>query len=259
MFQLRKIALRTLQSSFGKLRKRSVTELEPFDAYQLWAPNYDKTEGNALVFAEESIVRPMLKTIPIQGKAVLDAACGVGRYFELLHSYRPRIVVGMDFSPRMIEQAIKKLTYSSSTSLQLAKLEHLPFREETFDFLLCTLALDHVQVLHSAVAELSRVLRSGGSMIISSFHPHGKVLGWQRSFCAKIQGGRSRWYAVKYYPHPRSSYSDAFISNNLDEVNLYIPIIDESIRPYYEQARRLDLYYRIEGSPLLLIYELRKQ
>jgi hypothetical protein len=37
------------------------------------------------------------------------------------------------------------------------------------------------------------------------------------------------------------------------------PILDETLRSFYEKAKRLDLYEKYEGYPLLLVLELRKR
>lgn len=259
MAQDRNIWFQKMRRLFKGLTPGSVSELEPFDAYELWADTYEKTDGNALLFADESAVRPLLESLPLQGKAILDAGCGAGRYLEILQRFQPRLFVGMDFVPNMIEKARKRIDLAPSVELQVSRLEQLPFKDEKFDFVVCTLVLGHILRLESAVAELARVLRRNGTMVISCFHPYGQLLGWVRSFRIDSPRKRSQWCAAKYYRHLHSDYFRAFQLSQLEVVQMLEAVIDDALKPYYERAGRMDLYERYEGYPLLLIFEVRKQ
>ena len=240
------------------MRSDEVPVLEPIEAYQLWAQSYDNTDGNALLFAESSAVGPLLAARDFQGKAVLDAGCGTGRNLELLVQAQPRMLVATDFASKMIEKVRANLNGSAGVHLQVARLEFLPYKDGQFDFVLCTLVLGHVLKLAAAVAELSRVLRPRGSMVISCFHPFGQLLSWQRTFNAELPSGHSKWFAAKYYYHPHAEYFDAFQTSHLEIVRMIEPAIDETLRPFYEQAGRMDIYNRYSGYPLLLIFEVQK-
>ena len=259
MSQAKKIWFQKIQTLFKELIPGSVSELEPFQAYELWADTYEKTEENALLFMEESAVRPLLEAVPLEGKTVLDAGCGVGRYLEVLQQNQSPMIVGIDFIWNMIDKARKKINLDSSVYLHVGQLECLPFRDEKFDFVLCTLVLGHILELESAVTELVRVLRKNGTMIISSFHPYGQLLRWVRSFQVTQSSKRDHWFAVKYYRHLHSDYFRAFQSSQLEVVQMLEPVIDETIKPFYEHAGRLDLYKRYKGYPLLLIFQVRKR
>ncbi len=212
--------------------KKSIPELDPFEAYQLWADTYDQTEQNALIFAEESVIIPLLEKIPIQGKSVLDAACGTGRYLRKLNEFNPGFLAGIDFSPQMIRRARERLDGFSKISLNVADLKFLPFRGSTFDLVICTLALDHVSAVDRAIWELARVLRPNGSMIISTFHPEGRSLGWQRTFHVEEEGKGHHWCAVKYYAHRETRYLEAFESADLEVLATHEPWIDDTLKPF---------------------------
>jgi malonyl-CoA O-methyltransferase len=247
--------LKRVLKSFRRNLSRPARTLDPLQAYELWAERYDDENNNALLFAEEKAVRPSLKADLIHNKDVLDAGCGAGRYLRFLQQFQPRSLTGTDFSPNMIAQAKTKFASSDSLSLQVAHLERLPFEDVSFDVVLCTLVLGHVQHLISAMSELARVLRSGGTLIISDFHPFGYLLGWQRTF----QDKKDEWLAVKYYTHLHSEYFDCFQHTGLELVRMEEPKIDESLRLFYEDANRMDIYDRDKGYPLLLILEARKR
>jgi malonyl-CoA O-methyltransferase len=230
--------------------------LDPLEAYELWAATYDDREGNALLHAEQRTVVPLLQQMDLRDKCVLDAGCGTGRYLELLRDCNPRTLAGIDFASAMLKVAKNKFS-GSSVSLIGGRIDSIPFADQSFDFVLNTLALDHLPDLHAGISELARVLRSRGAMIISLFHPNAKKLGWQRTFRARP--GRRHLYAAEYYGHGTSSYLRQFETSGLDVDETIEPVIDETLKPFYERALRMDLYDASKGLPLLLVFRLRKR
>jgi malonyl-CoA O-methyltransferase len=248
-----------LRQAYHSIRRPPVDELDPLEAYQLWADTYDDAEHNALLYADVRAVHPLIARHRLSGKAVLDAGCGTGRNLEALGHDKPRLVAAVDFSQKMIEGIGSKAGNSPSITVQIARLESLPYKDAQFDFALCTLVLDHVADLRRGVSELSRVLRPGGAMVISSFHPFGKLLGWQRSFRAHLSNGRRQWFAPTYVYHSHADYYGVFQSVGLDVVAMLEPRIDETLKSFYARAGRDDLFSRYYGYPLLLVFELHKR
>jgi malonyl-CoA O-methyltransferase len=230
--------------------------LDPLQAYELWAPTYDDREGNALLHAEQRTVFPMLQELDFSDKSVLDAGCGTGRYLELLRNSKPRILAGIDFAPAMLRVAKTKFS-GACVFLVGGRIDSIPFADRSFDFVLNTLALDHLRDLHGGVSELARVLCPGGVMIVSLFHPNAKKLGWQRTF--RTRPGKRHLYAAEYYGHDTSRYLREFETSGLEVEQAIEPVIDESLKPFYERAFRMDLYEESKGVPLLLIFRLRKR
>ena len=245
--------VRSIRQFLSKIFSRQIFLLEPHEAYQLWAATYDDAEDNALLFAESRALRRYLEPSLIEGKDVLDAGCGTGRYLPLLQDFHPRTIAAADPSSNMIEKAKTKITGLVPISLHVGTVEQLPFRDESFDFILCTLVLGHVEHLMPAMTELSRVLRRNGTIIISCFHPFGRLLGWQRTFQA------TKTFAVKYYTHLYSEYFEGFSRTGLALLRMEEPVIDESLFRFYEKAGRTDMYERYKGYPILLIFEVRKK
>src|SRR5689334_22761734 len=131
--------------------------LDPLEAYELWAATYDAREGNALLHAEQRAVYPMLQQIDLSDKSVLDAGCGTGRYLELLRGCKPGMLAAIDFAPAMLRVAKAKFP-GASVFLVGGRIDSIPFADHSFDFVLNTLALDHLPDLHGGVSELARVL-----------------------------------------------------------------------------------------------------
>jgi SAM-dependent methyltransferase len=105
----------------------------------------------------------------VAGLRVLDAACGPGLYAEQL-SVRGAEVVGFDHSPRMVDLASARVPSATFRVHDLGEpLTWLP--DASVDRALCALAIEYVDDRVGALAELRRVLRPGGALVLSKLHP----------------------------------------------------------------------------------------
>ncbi|MFB7799459.1 class I SAM-dependent methyltransferase [Isoptericola sp. NPDC056134] len=129
------------------------------DGYRHWAPRYDGPNG--FWGMEEPLVRPLMEHLP-RGVAV-DAACGTGRHTEWLVE-QGHDVLGVDSSPDMLEIARAKVPGARFAE---GDLHELPVDDASADLVLVTLALCHVRDLGPVFAELARVLRPGGRLVVS--------------------------------------------------------------------------------------------
>ena len=98
-------------------------------------------------------------------EAFLDAGCGDGRYLRALDAELPERIAGVDISERILETARAAIPRAE---LRQGNLEALPFDDAAFDLALSTQVIEHVLDAPAAVAELVRVLRSGGRLVIST-------------------------------------------------------------------------------------------
>jgi ubiquinone/menaquinone biosynthesis C-methylase UbiE len=130
------------------------------ETYSRWAAFYDEP-GNELIDIEQPIVRGILDGVPVG--VALDAACGTGRHAAYLRSLG-HTVIGVDTSPEML--AVARETVPAA-EFHEADLHDLPLAGDSVDLVLCALALTHVPDLGRVLAELVRVLRPGGHLILS--------------------------------------------------------------------------------------------
>ncbi|MFF3787590.1 class I SAM-dependent DNA methyltransferase [Streptomyces sp. NPDC001933] len=133
------------------------------DVYQSWAPHYD-SPGNQIIAIEQPVVRRILDGLPVG--TGLDAACGTGRHTTCLQALG-HDVIGVDASPEMLAQARKRLP---DVAFHKVGLHRLPLPGNAVDTVVCALALTHVPGLAPVLAKFARVLRSGGSLVISDAH-----------------------------------------------------------------------------------------
>lgn len=105
----------------------------------------------------------------VAGRRVLDAGCGAGPLSAALRE-RGAAVAGFDLSAAMIALARQRL--GDEADLQVADLaEPLPYPDAAFDDVVASLVLHYLEDWTAPLAELRRVLRPGGRLILSVNHP----------------------------------------------------------------------------------------
>ncbi len=131
---------------------------QTLEAYERWAPLYPPTAHNPLMRAEQLA---MVRHWPdVAGKRALDLACGSGRYSRVLHDTDAAGIVSMDFCIPMLRQVTLGARVCGS-------MMQLPFAAGSFDIVICGLALGHASSLRAWMAEISRVLTPGGTLLYS--------------------------------------------------------------------------------------------
>ena len=192
-----------------------VPELDVEAGYARWATSYDEA-ANPLIRVEEPVVRAMIDRVP-KGRA-LDAACGTGRHTAYLAS-RGHRVSGVDATAEMLDKARARVP---SADLRQGDLAGLPFEDGTFDLAVCALALSHLPDPAPAILELARVLRPGGTLVLSDLHPTMLLLGGTGFFVdASGQAGN-----VRSYHHPHARYLAEFRRAGLAVVDCAEPALE---------------------------------
>ena len=112
---------------------------------------------------EHRIVSDMLGDASY-GKQALDAGCGIGSYVDILIQ-KGYAVVGVDIASGMIEFC--RLKYGGKVGLAIADMEYTPFKEMSFDLVLCIDTLQYVnhRGRQAIVESLVKLLRPGGTII----------------------------------------------------------------------------------------------
>jgi arsenite methyltransferase len=105
------------------------------------------------------------------GEAVLDLGCGVG--LDGLLAARQvgptGKVIGIDMTGEMVGKASANARAAglANVSFQVGEIEHLPLPDEAVDVVISNCALNHCPDRVAAFAEVRRVLRPGGRMVVS--------------------------------------------------------------------------------------------
>lgn len=109
-----------------------------------------------------------------RGLRTLDVGCGEGRFARKL-SARGANVVGLDPVSLLLEAG-----QGRGGGFVRGVGERLPFRTESFDLVVCYLALIDIADYRSALAEQCRVLRPGGRLVIANLSGMGSSGTWIR-------------------------------------------------------------------------------
>jgi ubiquinone/menaquinone biosynthesis C-methylase UbiE len=102
---------------------------------------------------------------------VLDVGCGTGNYAAALTDATACRISGIEPSARMLERARDAAPWQS---LVQGSAEYLPFPDSSFDVVMSTDVIHHVQDRPSYFREAARVLRPGGT-IVTVTDSHGDI------------------------------------------------------------------------------------
>jgi SAM-dependent methyltransferase len=142
--------------------------------YDSFAEAYTaKTEANLI---NGYYMRPAILDLAgdVADRRILDVGCSSGPLSAALRD-RGAVVTGLDSSARMLELA--RLRLGPGADLRLADLGNpLPFGDGAFDDAVAALVLHYLQDWTAPLAELRRVLKPGGRLIVSVDHPFAVAL-----------------------------------------------------------------------------------
>ena len=146
-----------------------------------------------------------------EGSRILDVATGTCDVaLEIARSTPASVrITGADFSPEMIglgEVKVQASPYAGRIDLKVAPCEDLPFPSETFDSITIAFGIRNVVDRKLGLAEMWRVLKPGGRMIILEFSTPRSLLFRQiyhfyfRTVLPFVGGLFSKYNAYKYLP-----------------------------------------------------------
>lgn len=111
------------------------------------------------------------------GQRVLEIGCGTGNLSMRAKRAQPGIeLVGSDPDPRALARAERKARGLDGVRFERAYAQRLPYADATFDRVLSSLMLHHLDqdTKIAAIAEVRRVLRPGGSLQLVDFTSQGE-------------------------------------------------------------------------------------
>lgn len=217
----------------------------------------DEYEGHAATAPYNSLYdRPATLGLlaDVQGRRVLDAACGPGFYLQELRE-RGAVPVGCDASPRMVELAKRRL--GGGVELHVHSLD-APFGwvpAETFDVVLCALAYHYVTNRRGFLAEVFRMLRPDGALVISTHHPTND---WCRLGGSYFEVGTytetwSRGWEITAWRMPLTHLTEEFAAVGF----LIERLVEPTPAPAMAQSHP-DAFEKLSSEPAFILFRLRK-
>jgi SAM-dependent methyltransferase len=227
-------------------------DFEPAAGYDLWSASYDDQPDNLILSLDELLFSRLLNLVNVENAIVADIGCGTGRHWPRILTGNPKRLVGFDVSRGMLTALNGKFPGAETYLLRDESLN--PLESNTCDILISTLAIAHMPNLDSLFKEWARVLKPGGQILMTDFHPRALELGSRRSF---TYNGKK--LAVKSFIYPvklvlSKAQPMQFESVYFEELN-----VDESMKEYYERKNAMPAYERFLGIPLIYGLILKKK
>jgi phosphatidylethanolamine/phosphatidyl-N-methylethanolamine N-methyltransferase len=160
----------------GRRRAEGLTVSMVRSAYSRWAPIYDAVFWGPTLWGRDMAVA----RVNAIGGEVLEVGVGTGM---ALPCYGPSVeVTGIDISPEMLvktaERVERQRLKARVTGLTVMDAGNLAFADASFDVAVAMYVITAVPDPDAALAEMSRVVRPGGTLIIVS-HFRSERGGWK--------------------------------------------------------------------------------
>ncbi|MCK6552383.1 class I SAM-dependent methyltransferase [Myxococcota bacterium] len=148
-------------------------------------------------FHFERVKKRLLEWLPKDGDhRVLDVGCGAGYFLAMIHDeYRRRAhraeLWGMDVSLvqlRYMGQNLAQRGLGDAVAVH-ANAEQMPFADHSFDVVLCSEVLEHVRTPARALAEMRRVLKPSGTLLLSTPSRLNEEL-WDLALAPVVSAGK---------------------------------------------------------------------
>lgn len=236
---------------------------------------YDHLVGEQGHYYHDHVIFPNLKLISLPRKDdhVLDVGCGQGVYARIL----PKGVnyTGIDASTELIKTAAKHDPDPTHTYLVADVTKAIPSPSDTYDLTLSILALQNMADARSAIQEMARVTKRGGTIILVLNHPAFRIprqSSWGIDAVSKQQYRRLNLYLSSLeipinahpgkahgpvtwsYHHPISYYTSALTASDCALTGLYEWVSDKASQG---SARKMENRARAE-FPLFLCLKAKK-
>lgn len=172
-----------------------------------WESDYLNPDMDA--FYDQAFADIVTRVPITRADHILDAGCGYCFHTRRLAKSGARITA-VDFSEAALAEAAKTIAEANlaiQISLQQADLTRLPFERDAFDHIVCWGVLMHVPNIGLALTELARVLKRGGTLVVSEINVSApdiairerfirwakRVLGREVSEVRRVASGLEVW------------------------------------------------------------------
>jgi ubiquinone/menaquinone biosynthesis C-methylase UbiE len=135
-----------------------------------WSESYDRSILQWLLFgpSHRALIKRIREAAGNQPMKMLDVGCGTGVFASKVRTFLPRVeVCGVDLVSDMLAKGQSRWRLHRGHVLPVqGDSERLPFASGSFDIVTCANSFHHYPRQDRAVAEMARVLRPGGRLMI---------------------------------------------------------------------------------------------
>lgn len=137
-------------------------------SYNIWHETVHGLENPSVLSLEEWHKNALHLAPPVHNLKVLEVGCGVGD-FALYLAQQEADVTAVDFSEKAIELArTKNELQKKNVNFLIADAQALPFADNSFDLIFSCECLEHIPLPQLALAEMQRVLKPSGRLILTT-------------------------------------------------------------------------------------------
>ena len=165
--------------SKSEIHEKMGTDFKYIDHYQkdAYTSDYFAERDSGTEHSERRVREYIASQISEKKGRILDVGCGKGWVAELFCPFGFE-VISMDISLRNTSKALKKHPFENHHAV-VADVFSLPFLTNSFDIIIASEIIEHVQNPAVFIEKLFRVLKPGGNLIITT--PYKEKL--QYSLC----------------------------------------------------------------------------
>ena len=150
----------------NKNENKNMNEIKDF--YNNWNVHELPIYVKVLMEFEEKLIMDIINNLDdfkeIKKKkdaVILDCGCGFGSFYNLTENLN---TIYLDFSFNLLKKF--ENTHNLKTSKICGNVLNLPFKDGSFDLILCINVLEHIKDYKKALNEIKRVLKDNGTVII---------------------------------------------------------------------------------------------
>ncbi len=165
-----------------------------------WAATLDRKS-----FRREFLRNAQRKAISVvdirPGMHFLDVGCGTGwAVGEVANLAGGRgVFYGVDLSPKMIEKARENFQGGENIHFLQANVESIPLDSESFDAIICTNSFHHYPRPDRALAEMQRLLKRGGKLVILDPTANSWIAKVGDKIARRMEPEHVRMYSTKEF------------------------------------------------------------
>jgi ubiquinone/menaquinone biosynthesis C-methylase UbiE len=205
----------------GNARNSSAMKERMKDGYNGKYSDYITKYDELATFHYEKISNLLIQKIDCNGKEIVDVGSGTGILSFIALEKGASKISCVDISKLMLEKCREKSItkgYSNDViSFHEGDAEKLPFHDAMYDVVFFNMVLGMVPNQQAAITELTRILRPGGIIALST---HGPA-HYMEAIEAGVKSLKMRYFfshRLEYWPRDENEIEAFFVNAGLDNI-----------------------------------------